>query len=506
MSKTYGLRTEIILHITLLLGAALLFGGFLILKLTEREFLDQRVASLTAMAEMVGGALGNLLGEKQEIEALQTRLDHLLAPLPSDTICAVWKWSGNTFLPVRLPDTEDTAPGSEQQLARLRHIAEPQFILSYPNAWFRPPVRGTSYYKVTMPLYGENGFVGALQMQFPLESVGRRMRGSFRILLVYVFLYGTVLFFFGLYQLNRNVVRPVGRLMTSTRHVAEGNLEEKVSEAGPAEIASLAHSFNLMIDALRASQERTDGHIRHLQQTNRELKQARAELLRSERMASIGHLAAGMAHEIGNPLTAVVGYLELLKMELPKGNARHIVDHAGAELERIDQLVRDVLDYAKPASDREELIDPCEMVRQAMTMLHRQGMFENVTLVDDLPGQLPHVKIVPHRLLQVCVNLLVNARDVSFPGGRILVTGGVSGHEIWLTIADQGQGIPAQNLQHIFDPFFTTKAPGKGRGLGLAVCHRVVDEAGGTIEVKSEVGKGTAFKVTLKREFGDSGD
>jgi signal transduction histidine kinase len=108
--------------------------------------------------------------------------------------------------------------------------------------------------------------------------------------------------------------------------------------------------------------------------------------------------------------------------------------------------------------------------------------------------------------LQVCVNLLVNARDVSFPGGRILVTGGVSGHEIWLTIADQGQGIPAQNLQHIFDPFFTTKAPGKGRGLGLAVCHRVVDEAGGTIEVKSEVGKGTAFKVTLKREFGDSGD
>jgi signal transduction histidine kinase len=119
---------------------------------------------------------------------------------------------------------------------------------------------------------------------------------------------------------------------------------------------------------------------------------------------------------------------------------------------------------------------------------------------------LPHVKIVPHRLLQVCVNLLVNARDVSLPGGRIHVAGGVSGHKIWLTIADEGQGIPEQNLPHIFDPFFTTKAPGKGRGLGLAVCHRVVDEAGGTIEVKSEVGKGSTFKVILKRRLGGSAD
>jgi signal transduction histidine kinase len=502
VTKKYGLRTEIILHITLLLGAALLFGGFLLLKLTEREILDQRIVCLNGTVEMVASALGEVLGTERGNEALQLYADRFLRSLSSDTTCGVWKWADNSFVPVRLSGPEKAVLASNQKLMSVHHILEPQSSLSYPNAWFTPTTARSSYYEVTMPLYSGNGVVGALQMHFPLDGVGRRMRASFNLLIVYVFLYGAVLFVFGLYQLNRNVMRPIGRLMVSTREVAKGNLDEMVSEDGPAEIASLGHSFNMMVAALRDSRQRTDQHIRCLQQTNQDLQQARAELLRSEKMASIGHLAAGMAHEIGNPLAAVVGYLALLKMEIPAGPTRDIVDHAGVELERIDQLVRDVLDYAKPGNDQEEIIDPSAIVRQAISMLERQGMFESATLVDHLPDQLPCVKMVPHRLMQVCVNLLVNAKDVIPAKGKIEVTGGATDNRVWLAVADEGQGIPEQTLPHIFDPFFTTKAPGKGRGLGLAVCHRVVDDAGGTIEVKSEVGAGTRFKVILKRETG----
>jgi signal transduction histidine kinase len=221
-------------------------------------------------------------------------------------------------------------------------------------------------------------------------------------------------------------------------------------------------------------------------------------------MASIGHLAAGMAHELGNPLSALIGYMEVLKMDLPPGRTRQIIDHAGTELERIDHLVRDLLDYARPNPDREELIDPAPVARQAMTMLQRQGMFDVVTLVDNLPENLPSVRMAPHRLMQVVVNLLVNARDASPLKGKIHVSGGLDDKTVWLEIADDGQGIPEAILPYIFDPFFTTKAPGKGRGLGLAVCQRVLEEAGGRIEVKSEIGAGTHFKVVLRREY--SGD
>ena len=500
MARSFGLRTEIILHITLLLGAALLFGGFLMLKLTERELLDQRVAGLAVTTEALGSALGDMLSAEQDNQPLRSRVGRLLQPLPSGTAVGVWKWSGETFIPLFLQGSETTALSTVQQIMPIRYVAEPQIDLSYASNWFGPGDPASSYCKVTMPLYGRGELVGVIQIRFPLDDVGRRVHESLKILIIYVFLYGVVLFLFGLYQLNRNVVLPIGRLMSSTRKVADGNLAEQVNEAGPSEIASLARSFNTMVDALRDSRQRTDKHIHSLLQANEKLKQTRGELLRSEKMASVGHLAAGMAHEIGNPLAAVVGYLGLLKAELPEERQRDIIEHASFELERIDQLVRELLDYAKPGTDREECFDPVAVVREALALLGHQGLFDTVELVVDLPGQLPCVRMVPHRLMQVCVNLLVNARDASPAMGRIHVSGGNSEHGVWLAIADEGQGIPDTELPHIFDPFFTTKSSGKGRGLGLAVCHRVVDEAGGTIEVQSELGHGSVFKVRLNRE------
>ncbi len=505
MARSFGLRTEIILHITLLLGAALLFGGFLMLKLTERELLNQRVENLTATMEIVARFLGEPLAGGDAEAGLKKRVARLLQPLPDATALGVWKLQGDVMTPLYRRSPDDRWLSTGQQLQAFRFVAEPQNHLSYSGAWLAWGETPAAYFKTTVPIYERGKFVGVLQARFSLDEVARRVRSSLKILLLYVVLYGTVLFLFGLYLLNRNVVRPIGSLLATTRRVAEGDLDQQVSEAGPREIASLASSFNAMVAALRESRQHSDDHICSLQLANEELRQTRSELLRSEKMASVGHLAAGMAHEVGNPLAAVVGYLGLLKMELPAGRQREIAEHAAGEAERIDRLVRELLDYAKPGEEKTECFDPLTVLREALALLDHQGLFAGVQLVDALPQQLPRVAMIRHRLLQVFVNLLVNAQDALSAGGTIHLAGGETEDSVWLSFADNGAGIVEQDLPHIFDPFFTTKAPGKGRGLGLAVCYRVLEEAGGSIEVQSEAERGSVFTVHMKKEDGGHG-
>jgi signal transduction histidine kinase len=288
-------------------------------------------------------------------------------------------------------------------------------------------------------------------------------------------------------------------LLMMSQRITVGDLEQTVPVEGPREIADLAGSFNVMTAALRQSWREREAHILALQQTNEELRQTQNELIRSEKMASVGHLAAGMAHEIGNPLGAVVGYLEFLKGESSPALLKQIVERALAETGRIDCLVRELLDYAAPAGSETQEFDPIEALTEAKKILLHQGAFDGLQLDDCLPQALPATIMVRHRLVQVFINLLLNARDASSAGGSIRLSAGEEGRLVWLAVGDDGSGMDSNALSHIFDPFYTTKAPGKGRGLGLAVCQRVVGEAGGQIEVWSAPGTGSAFRVWLKK-------
>jgi two-component system NtrC family sensor kinase len=507
MARSVGLRTEIIFHVTLLLGAALLFGGFLLLKLTERELLNQRVDSLMATMEIVAQSLGHSLAMETPPDENRARAVQLLHLLPGATEVGAWQLVGGQLVPLYTSQAAPSLPAAARMQPRFRYLAETEVFLSYGNVWPFWKAAGEPSLEVVVPLRNNNGtFAGILQSHFSLDDVARRVRGSQKMVLLYVLLYGCVLFLFGLYLLNRNVVRPINGLMATTRQVADGNLDLVVPEQGPREISALARSFNDMVGALRASRRSTEDHIRSLQQANENLQQTRAELIRSEKMASVGHLAAGMAHEVGNPLGAVVGYLELLKAELSDERQRDIADRAAEEAGRIDRLVRELLDYAAPGKARLESFDPAAVMKESLELLSNQGRFNLLQLVRDLPPSLPPVHMVRHQLLQVFVNLLLNACDASCEGGTIRVEADVLDGSVRLAVADEGEGIPAENLGNVFDPFFTTKAPGKGRGLGLAVCYRVVAEAGGDIEVRSEFGKGSSFTVRLPVDKGEEHD
>lgn len=500
MPKQVGLRTEIIVNLALLMGAALLLAGFLLLKLAERELVAQRVGSAAGVMEFLARTVPlqpepDTAGDGD----LAARSASLFRSLPAALALTGW---GAVDRELRsLPAAGQDASSSPQRsdLVQVRYSLEPVAQVHYPAAWlpfFRP---SESYVEVTVPVLRPDGFAGALHARFSLSDVRQRLATAHKVMLLYAVLYAAVLVVFAVYFLSRIVVRPVERLQQMTRRVATGDLEQTLPVEGPREIADLAGSFNTMIAALRQSRQESENHIHSLSRANEELRQTRDDLVRSEKMASVGHLAAGMAHEIGNPLGAVVGYLGLLRSELSPGHEQEIAGRALAEAERIDRLVRELLDYAAPAGGEAQIFDPAAALSEASRMLAHQGVFDGLILEDRLPPELPATRMPRHRLVQVFVNLLLNARDACAPGGNIRLAAGTQGEGVWLAVADDGAGIPPEALAHIFDPFYTTKAPGRGRGLGLAVCQRLIGEAGGRIEVRSVSGQGSEFTVWLKK-------
>lgn len=498
MSARTGLRTEIVVNIALLMGAALLFTGFLLVKLAERELLAQRVASVTGVMEILARAALREPAEESDT-ALLASVFSMVQGLPAGSAVQGWRAVGRELNPLAEYGQGAGFERQEETLRQARFSGETMTQVHYSSNWFPGASSPESHVVVTAPILRHGDFVGALQARFSLSDVRLRVFTAQKLMLLYTLLYGAVLVLFGVYFLSRTVVRPVLRLQEMSQRITAGDLAQSVPVEGPREIADLAGSFNGMTAALRQSDQERQAHIRTLQQTNEELRQTQNELIRSEKMASVGHLAAGMAHEIGNPLGAIVGYLEFLKGESIPDRENEIISRALAEAGRIDCLVRELLDYAAPSGREPQSFDPLTALVEARDLLLHQGAFDDLQLDDRLPSSLPATVMVRHQLVQVFINLLLNARDASPAAGVIRLAAGEEGAQLRLSVADAGPGIAPEILAHIFDPFYTTKAPGKGRGLGLALCHRVVGEAGGRIEVRSEPGRGSEFTVWLKK-------
>ena len=371
MVRTAGLKTELVLNLTILLAAALLFGGFLLLKLTEGELLRERTERSVELLE-------TLARQVAKAPAEHDLRDLLPAGVQVDRLIRV-----NEDL--QAPGTLSREDQFELRKAQLTR--QPTVLLTFDPYWlFRNSADDRLL--VTVPLLQDSRFIGALQAAFPLEEVRRRLGHGRSVVLWYAALYGGVLFLFGLFQLTRNVIRPVTRLTAKTRAVAGGDLDPPPPAEGPREIAELGQAFNEMIRSLKESRRETSRQIAALEDANCELQRTRDDLVRSAKLASVGHLAAGMAHEIGNPLGAALGYLELLKESIPP-RQRELAERALVELGRIDGLVKDLLDYAAPGRELPEPLDAAAVFRDALQLLTQQGALEGMQVKDELPASLP---------------------------------------------------------------------------------------------------------------------
>lgn len=299
------------------------------------------------------------------------------------------------------------------------------------------------------------------------------------------------------------LTRPLRDMARVAKKVAEGHYDAEIKVESKDEIGHLAESFNRMTARLSEVLGQLRDWARTLEQRveerSREIQAIQAQLMQSEKLASLGKLAAGVAHEINNPMTGILTNASLLLEDLPPDDPRRedlqtIVN----ETIRCRRIVKGLLDFARQTRPEKKRVSVNDILRNSLSLLRNQASFRNIEIVEELDPFLPEISADPNQLQQVFVNILINASEAMASGGEIRVEtrrADREGNFVEVSIADNGPGIPPEAKTKLFDPFFTTKST--GTGLGLAVSYGIVQSHGGTIEVESEPGHGATFRVRL---------
>lgn len=354
------------------------------------------------------------------------------------------------------------------------------------------------------------------------------------------------LFLFGGVMIGRALVRPLDRLGAEVRAIADGEWSARVTPFEIVELEDVRDSVNAMADRLIADQMLLAENVASLERTNRELVEARDQVVHAARLASVGTLAAGIAHEVGNPLGAIMAYVDVArKRTADAGGDTDLLDSIRDEARRIDGIVRGLLDHARPKREAMGPTAAGEVIHRVRDLLENQGRLDGVRQSWVVPDGVPPVVMEPHRLEQVLVNLLLNAlhalREHQDPcvevrlateagevermpakraedppgvnykhrrrisrdeGGRGIDPLFTARTVVTIRVSDNGPGIPEDQRDAVFDPFYTTKEPGEGTGLGLSICARLVEGMGGRIEAGASEWGGACFLIRLPAHAG----
>ncbi len=337
----------------------------------------------------------------------------------------------------------------------------------------------------------------------PLEAnVLAFRRGFVMVLSATVVLLAGLLYLFG----RAEVVEPVAALVEGTRRVARDDLDVEIRVASQGELGLLAGSFNEMTRSLRRLEDELEGVMHGLEHEvearTAELREAHEQLVRTEKLSSLGKLAASIAHEINNPLAGILTFAKLVSRTLadgPPDDARRAALQRNLalierETQRCSTIVRNLLDFARERPMQPRCLDPRAPLDEALSLLEDQLKTHDIEVERDLAA-VPEVVADFGQLRQAFLNIAFNACEAMGHSGRLKVTTRDAGDAIEVVISDTGPGIEPERLQKIFDPFFTTKE--KGTGLGLSVVYGIVERHGGKISVESELGRGTAFTIRL---------
>jgi len=294
---------------------------------------------------------------------------------------------------------------------------------------------------------------------------------------------------------SRQITTPVHKLIEAVQHIGRGNLDHKIEVSSNDEIQILANEFELMQAKLQESYQKMEEKI--ILRTE-ELQGAQAQIMHQEKMASLGLMAAGIAHEIGNPLTSISSMVQIIRRKSTDDKTNEYVSNILKNINRISRIVRELVDFSKPTTHKTALSDINEIIASAVGIIKYDRRSKNITYTLNLDQNLPPISVVADHLMQVFLNILINAVDASETlGEEINVSSFTENGNIYIIFKDQGSGIPQENLNKIFEPFYTTKEVGKGTGLGLTVSYGLIKKLKGQIKVSSTINKGSTFTIVL---------
>lgn len=388
---------------------------------------------------------------------------------------------------------------------RVAAAGEPSAVGDLP----RGPVRnregleelqaGASILTVTVP-----SRVGPVVAVLRIDDQAARAAPLVRLMGLYTALVGLALLVVAYFALTRLIVRPLDALARAAERVAGGARKLVVPKTAVRELSDLGTSVGIMTERLIQEEDKLRTKIDEVERATERLREAQDRLVRSERLASVGRLAAGLAHEIGNPISALMGLEDLvLAGGLTPEEEHDFLTRMRKETERIHRILRDLLQFARPAAAplageaEQEPGDVETAARDTAALVAPQRSLKEVSLELELSPALPAVALGHEQLMQVILNLVMNAADAVGPGGIVRVAAARHQGGVRLQVEDNGPGVDPRVQAQLFEPFVTTKDVGKGTGLGLAVCRGLVEAAGGTITLDLDFHRGARFIVDL---------
>jgi signal transduction histidine kinase len=473
-----GLRLQILL----------LLGGLLLLAFVPLFFAVATYTSATLQQLRVGHAraLGRAIAA-HAAEARASRNDEQLmsllrAEVGTEGVVAIGVYGadGHRDAAVGEPAAVDWLPaGNVPNAEGLREVGRGLLAVTVPSS------------------------AGAVVAVLRIDDQSARAAPLVRLVGLYTLLVGLALLVLAYFALTRLIVRPIDLLSRAAERVASGARQLAVPKTSVRELADLGVSFGIMTERLLREEDKLRSKIDEVERATQRLREAQDRLVRSERLASVGRLSAGLAHEIGNPISALIGLQDLvLAGGLSPEEERDFMLRMRRETERIHRILRDLLQFARPAANpiegaEQEPGDVEVAVRDTAALVAPQRSLQDITLSLELGEGLPPVSLGHEQLMQVTLNLVMNAADAVGAGGNVKVAASRSGSGVRLVVEDDGPGVDPRVQAQLFEPFVTTKDVGKGTGLGLAVCRGLVESAGGNITLDTEYRHGARFVVEL---------
>jgi signal transduction histidine kinase len=362
-----------------------------------------------------------------------------------------------------------------------------------------------AYLFTYVPVDVDKKYTGAIELA-ESQSLRKRYHRDSLLHLIYttgllLLLTGTLLW----YHFQKWIQRPLNRFIDKSRKIGEGDLSPDLPVTGRDEFAHLARTLNSMCEKLDATYQTI--HDEHEQRIA-----ALEQLRHNERLATVGRISTGIAHELGTPLNVISGRSKMIRTEeLEEAEVTECSRIIGEQAERVTRIIRNLLDYARRRPPDRSLQDFEQMVKRVLEMLSSTARKAKVSLDLVKTGQIPQIAVDPMQMQQVLTNLVMNGIQAMTRGGRLTVglaveqtcrpgTEQMNKPYLVIRVKDEGEGIEKKDMEHLFEPFFTTKEIGRGTGLGLSIAFDIVEEHGGWIDVTSEPGQGACFKIFLPVE------
>jgi two-component system NtrC family sensor kinase len=470
----YGIRTQILLGLVLVTLGAVLSTGYLALWAGGSSLRIQRESTALALVTAAAATAEALLDPQRPLGdgANRSRLESLARELSRGEVSQVAFLGADRQEVVARPPR---ATGDQDPPLVLAVLGGVRPLFHYRTALDGAGTEMLAY----APIKVQSQVLGAVRIALPAPAPTTVvLRRSGWVLLALALADALLVLALGYLVLTQTVVRPLQNVQRATTRVAGGDWEQVVEQTGSREVSALAAAFNQMTASLAAQRE---------------------QLIRTEKLASVGQLAAGVAHEIGNPLAAILGFVDILRSSveqpLTPTDTRDMLDRVKAETQRIHRTIEDLLAYSRPSREEAQPTDPLKILQASQGLLEPQKRFRGVRVVTEAKDW-PKVVVSPGRLQQVFVNLLLNAADAMEGEGTVTVSCQHVDRRVLIAFHDTGPGVPAELRRKIFDPFFTTKPPGQGTGLGLAISRSILETFGGGLDLVAE-GPGATFVVSL---------